>query len=118
MNIFFRYKLHHVFFWLVYIIFWTLFSFYYYHNTIFNAVIITSSWFIGEAGMVYLCLYLLMPRYFNRKRYGLFIVFAFAVILISSVFTAGFNVYMFGKMSPSYYIPFRTFSLYVLFDNL
>jgi two-component system LytT family sensor kinase len=78
-----RYKWH-LLFWVVYFIFWVLFSVYYYHSTPAKALIITAGWFIGQAGSGYLTIYWLMPLFFNRRRYVVFALLALGVLLVSS----------------------------------
>jgi two-component system, LytTR family, sensor kinase len=97
-------------------VFWTYFSIHNYGGQIPRALLATTVYFIGQAGIGYFSIYYLMPRFFLTKRYDLFSVLVFVGILISSLFiTAG----MFA-LFPSIFsegtsrISFSTYFLYSL----
>lgn len=81
MKWFLRYKLHHVAFWMAYFIFWTYVSKNGYGADLSKAVLATFIYFLGQAGVGYLSIYWLVPRFFFTKKY---IVFA-ALVLGSCV---------------------------------
>jgi len=83
---FFRYKIHHILFWLVYFVFWV--SFYQTMYTFWRVVINTILYAIFNMIAFYTVVYYLFPVYLNRRRYGLFLLFAFATIVACSAMLA------------------------------
>lgn len=83
-----KYRLH-LLFWGLYFIFWTIVSANVYHNSYWQAFLLTSIWFAGQAGASYLCLYWLIPRYLNTKRYVVFSLLVMATLLVGSAFVTG-----------------------------
>jgi two-component system LytT family sensor kinase len=117
MKWFLRYKLHHVLIWIIYFVFWTSFSMRFNKVSFTTSFLVTAAWFIGQAGICYFCIYALIPHFFYKKRYGIFIVYLAATIILSAVFTAAFTVRLLTQLTTNFTIPFRTFVLYVLLDN-
>ena len=82
-SIFFRFRLHHVLFWLL--VFGTWFFFrsgdYARHST---ALVVTAVKVADLALMIYITNYLLVPRFLYRKQYGLFAFLFIGMILASS----------------------------------
>jgi len=78
-----RYKWH-ILFWVGYFIFWIFFSHFQYGNTYEKAALYTVAWFSGQFTCVYLTVYWLMPRFFNRRRYVLFSLLCLVVLAISA----------------------------------
>jgi len=117
MKFFWRYKLHHILFWLLYFVCWTLVSARSNHVSTATAFLVTFVWFIGQAGLFYVFVYWLMPRFFNSKRYGIFAFCSSLVLLLSAVLTAAGTVELLTNRTATFSIPFKTFFLYVLLDN-
>lgn len=117
MKLFLRYKVHHILFWIFYFVCWTFFSVRYNNVSPVNAFMLTATWFIGQAGIFYMCIYVLIPRFFNKKQYGIFILCSLALILLTAAFTACCSVVMLRQMTADFTIPFNTFLLYVIMDN-
>jgi len=115
MKVFLRFK-YHLLFWILYFVCWTFFSTRYNHVDIETAFLVTFAWFIGQAGTFYCCIYVLIPHFFNKKRYGIFSLYMSATILLSAVFTAACTVILLSRVT-AFNIPFHTFWLYVLIDN-
>src|SRR5262245_5857230 len=86
MKQFYRYKLHHILPWLAYFAFWTTVSMNMYHTPFRYALLATFIWFIGQAGLIYCCVYWLVPRYLSARRYGLFAGWGLAALLLCSGF--------------------------------
>jgi sensor histidine kinase YesM len=80
-----RYRWH-ILLWVIYLIFWTIVSKYHYNGTYGKALLLTTSWFISQAGAGYLAIYWLMPYYFSRRRYALFSLLMLAVLIVSASF--------------------------------
>ncbi len=116
MKLFWRYKIHHILFWLLYFVCWTFFSVRFNHVSVETAFLVTAAWFVGQAGTFYACIYFLVPRFLNKKRYGIFSLCISAIVLLTSIFTAACTV---GLLTPvtAFNIPLSTFSVYVLIDN-
>src|SRR5271156_870462 len=89
MSWFLKYKLHHIFFWLIYFAFWTYFSMQNYETHFWKAVLATSIYFAGQAGIGYFSIYYLVPRFFFTKRYPAFAVSVLTGILLGSLFITG-----------------------------
>ena len=90
MSSFLKYKLHHVLFWIIYFVFWTYFSIHNYGGHIPKALLATSIYFIGQAGIGYFSIYYLIPRLFFSKKYIAFLVLVFLGIVLGGFFiTAG-----------------------------
>jgi len=102
MNWFFRYKLHHLLFWLVYFIFWTSFSAIKYGTPTPYALLITGAYFIGQASIVYSFIYWLIPKYFNNKKYLRFTIWSIIMLLITSGFIDVFVVSLIKHVIPDF----------------
>jgi len=116
MSWFFKYKLHHVFFWIAYFVFWTNLSMRDYGSHAWKAILATSIYFIGQAGIGYFSIYYLVPRFFFKKKYAVFIISVFVSILLGALFiTAGmFTVFHSLFTAGSYQISFSAYFLYSL----
>src|ERR1700720_2607146 len=80
-----RYKWH-ILFWGIYFIFWTLYSVFDYGTAPLQAFLTTFVWFLGQAGVSYMVIYWLIPRYFNTKRYYSFVILLLGGMLLSALF--------------------------------
>jgi two-component system LytT family sensor kinase len=85
MNFFPRYKLH-IFFWTVYFIFWSAFPILGFHTPVLRSFLSTIIWGIGQAAISYACIYWMIPRYFNRRRYLNFVLLILAGLFLSAAF--------------------------------
>lgn len=99
-NFFFRYKFYHLLFWLVVGALWFYLR-YQDFSTVKKALLVTVVKLIDLALMVYLANCLLIPKLLYRKKYSLFIVSFFAMIIVSS----GGKMYLLGTIlnSPALY---------------
>lgn len=97
METFFRYRLDHVLFWLATI------SFHAYNKSyIINKISIGD--FVGElfvrnillAGVIYGNLWVLIPRFFDTKRYGLYFLSLLATVLLYVLFKNLHDMYLYG----------------------
>jgi two-component system, LytTR family, sensor kinase len=83
-NFIVRYKLYHLFFWLV------LFALWYYlryqdYSTTQKALTVTFIKIVDLALLIYICNYILVPKLLYKKKYGWFAVAFISMIAISSV---------------------------------
>jgi len=88
MSFFSRYKWH-ILFWGCYFLFWTSLSIFSYGTPPVIALFVTVAWFIGQSSVCYLCIYRLMPRYFNSRGYLRFAGILLASLLLASAFILG-----------------------------
>lgn len=79
-----KYKLHHVFFWMLVFGFW-YFLRYQDYSVPGRAFLITTIKVIDLALMVYITNYILLPRLFYKKKYGWFALGFFLLVVSSSV---------------------------------
>jgi two-component system, LytTR family, sensor kinase len=79
-----KYKLHHVFFWLLVFGFW-YFLRYQDYTVPGRAFIVTTVKVIDLAIMVYITNYILLPKLFYKKKYGWFVLAFFLLVITSSV---------------------------------
>lgn len=86
MSWFLKYKLHHIFFWLAYFIFWTYISINNYGSDPLRALLATFVYFLAQAGVGYLSIYYLVPRFFITKKYGMFAGLVSCSIILGSLF--------------------------------
>jgi two-component system, LytTR family, sensor kinase len=81
----YRFKLHHLFFWLLLFAGWYFFRYQDYPTTSL-AVLVTLIKVVDLAFMVYIVNYLLIPKLLYTKKYVLFAILFFAFVCISSLF--------------------------------
>jgi sensor histidine kinase YesM len=79
----------HILFWLLYFAGWTWFSVRQYHSPLGLALAVTGVWFVGQASMIYMVIYRLVPRYLKPKRGGLFVLYLVLAVSVASVFITG-----------------------------
>ena len=104
-SFFYRYKLHHLLFWLL--LFGAWFYFRYEDFATLNIALLTTAIKVLDlALLVYITNYILIPRFLYNKQYVLFGVLFFVMISVSSLF----KIYIIGQII----YPSGTF---VLFDN-
>ncbi|HUS03378.1 MAG TPA: histidine kinase [Chitinophagaceae bacterium] len=104
-SFFYRYKLHHLLFWLL--LFGAWFYFRYQDFASINiALLITAIKVLDLAMLVYITNYILIPRFLYKKQYVLFGLLFFVMISVSSLF----KIYIIGQII----YPSGTF---VLFDS-
>lgn len=82
-NRFLQLKLHHILFWIVYYIGWVQVYKGFYED-LNDLLLVTLVYAIAHAGMYYFTQYLLIPRFFKKKKIAAF-VFSFLVLLLVSV---------------------------------
>jgi two-component system LytT family sensor kinase len=90
-----RYKWH-ILFWVVYFAFWTTVSANSYRAPLVLHFLGTLGWAIGQGLLGYFCIYRLFPLYFNRRRYGRFVLILAGCMIPSSLFIVGFQVLVLG----------------------
>lgn len=83
---FFKYKLHHVLFWLAYFIFWVYISMNSYGSSLLKALTATLVYFVAQAGVGYFSIYYLVPRFFFTKKYWAFSGSVLGSIIPGSLF--------------------------------
>lgn len=104
-NFLYRYKFHHLLFWILLFCGWFYFR-YQDFASINKALLITSIKVVDLALMVYIANYVLIPKLLYKKRYVSFCIFFFLMISASSLF----KIYLLGHII----YPSGTF---VLFDE-
>ena len=116
MSWFLKYKLHHILFWIIYFVFWTNISVHNYGSHMWKAFLATTIYFIGQAGIGYFSIYYLVPRFFFKKKYVLFIISVFAGILLGALFITAAMFSLFHSLftEGAYQISFSTYFLYSL----
>jgi two-component system, LytTR family, sensor kinase len=77
----YRYKVHHVFLWICYFLFWVQ-LYRQYYPSIWGLIVVTSAYFIFNAAAFYATGYYLFPRFLYRKKYGKFLLW-FGVLVIA-----------------------------------
>jgi sensor histidine kinase YesM len=120
MKWFFRYKLHHLLFWIPYYVFWVFNSQSTYDYSLPNAVFSTTIWLLGQGLAGYAGMYILVPKYFNNRRYVLFAVGSILVVLASAAFIHITMLVVLSVTKPGFmeqYPPFA-FYRYVVMANV
>ncbi len=112
-----RYKLHHVLFWMAYFVFWCSLSVYQYHTPFRWALLVTATWFAGQAGLIYTAVYLLLPRFFAARRYARWALSLAALLVASSAFIAVLSGMVFQHVMPGHGLPLYLYFFYVLLNN-
>src|SRR5829696_6947573 len=79
-----RYKLHHLFFWMMLFLLWFYLR-YQDYSTIERALTITLIKIIDLALLIYICNYLLVPQLLYKKKYGWFILLFIIMIAASTL---------------------------------
>lgn len=101
-NIIYRYKLHHIFFWLILFCGWFYFR-YEDFTSVNKSLLVTFIKVVDLAMMVYFTNYFLIPRLLYKKRYLLFAISFFAIITASSLF----KIYVLGNIiQPGHFVMF------------
>lgn len=114
---FFRYKLHHILFWLAYFIFWTGMSMQQYPSSVSVSLLYTTVWFAGQAACIYIGMYWLIPRCFNARRYGAFALSLLLDILICTLFITFTLTLLTQKIAPDADVRPGQFFMFVLMAN-
>src|SRR2546423_15560109 len=83
-NFFLKYKLHHLFIWLLVFGLWFFLRFQDYPKTS-TAFLVTAIKVVDLALMIYITNYLLIPRLLYKKRYGWFATGFIVMIVLSSI---------------------------------
>src|ERR1700743_532317 len=78
----------HILFWLLYFAGWTGFSMFAYHGSLWFCLCVTTTWFLGQATMVYLTVYVWVPRFLKPRRVWWFVLYVILGIVFSAAFTA------------------------------
>jgi two-component system, LytTR family, sensor kinase len=115
-----KHKFHHIFFWIVYFIFWTYVSMQSYGSHFSKALLATSIYFVGQASIGYWCMYYLVPRYFFAKRYGVFAILVLCGILLGSLFIAECMTALFHSLftkgpNPISFLTYFAYSIITVF---
>ena len=86
----------HILFWIVYIFFWAIVG---YEKTapIWQLILINFSFFFGHAGASYIGIYVLLPRYFQPKKY-------FQFVLVSLIEIAFFSLFISLGITMAFYL--------------
>ncbi|HMH21983.1 MAG TPA: histidine kinase [Puia sp.] len=116
MKFFSRYKLHIVF-WIVYFIFWTVFPVIGYHTPLLRSFLSAIIWSIGQGVLAYSCIYWLIPRYFNSRRYIVFTMLVLAGLLLSALFILGAAAGLYKLFKAEFGYTLRAEFLYILLGN-
>lgn len=113
----YKYKMHHILFWVAYFVFWTIMSMRSYNSSLASALPYTAIWFAGQAACAYAGMYWLVPRFFNTHRY----LPLFAGYIMVLVLGSAFIVYGVSSLSLRHNrdaaIEYGTLSFYVLMAN-
>ncbi|HVB03057.1 MAG TPA: hypothetical protein VNE41_05000 [Chitinophagaceae bacterium] len=117
MNWFFSHKLRHILFWTIYFVFWPGFSIYNYKAHLLTTLLITTKWMAGQSEICYLSAYLLIPSFYNRKRYVLFILCKLSGLLASAAFIAICMNYLLVRTSTAYILPLISLYFFALMAN-
>ncbi|MFZ6012002.1 MAG: sensor histidine kinase [Bacteroidota bacterium] len=95
----YKYKAHHVLFWVFYFVFWmSLYSKYY--GSFIGLLLITGLYAVFNAAAYYTTAYYLFPKYFYKRRYGLFFGTFTVLVLLLSTILAICIYFLFRKYSP------------------
>lgn len=108
----------HFLFWIAYFIGWTWLSVSTYHTPVAIAGLVTLTWFIGQATMIYTTVYYWMPRYLRPRRLGWFFTALVASILSSAVFTALISYALLKAFVPAFSYSFTANFVYVVMGNV
>ncbi len=120
MKWFLRYKLHHVLFWIAYFTFWVFNSMAAYDYSLLNAMLTTAIWLLGQGLAGYIGMYVLVPKYFNTRRYGRFALWCALVIMASALFIQVLMHVTLAITKPGFMEQYPTFDFYryVLLANV
>jgi len=108
----------HLAFWILYCIFWTWISASVYHSPPGTALLVTLTWLVGQATMIYCTIYRWMPLYFKPRRMWTFFSALAGSIVSSTLFTALLSYWVQKATNPSYPYSFAANLGYVLLGNL
>ena len=108
----------HLTFWVLYCIFWTWISVSVYHSPPGTALLVTLTWLVGQATMIYCTIYRWMPLYFQPRRMWMFFSALAGSIVSSTLFTALLSYWVQKASNPSYAYSFTATLDYVLLGNL
>lgn len=87
-RVFLRYKLHHILFWILYFVFWLSLYFKTYPFPL--LLVNTTLYAVFNAASFYLIIYVLLPRYLNKRRYVAFFGLSiFTVVVFSAMLGLG-----------------------------
>ncbi|SIO47970.1 sensor histidine kinase [Chitinophaga niabensis] len=103
MNLLYRYKVHHILFWIAYAFFWITFSMKMNHMPLGNAILSISFWIMGQGACVYLGMYWIVPRYFHPRNYWKFALAIMLDILVCTSFIAGIHFTIFTRIPHSFF---------------
>ncbi|HEY0609936.1 MAG TPA: histidine kinase, partial [Chitinophaga sp.] len=117
MNWLFRHKMHHVLFWGIYFIFWTAYGIYFFNSPLLWSLLVTSIWFVGHAGSAYTAMYVLIPGFFNKKRYGWFTLFFLLLWMAGALLTVVFMLPVLRHLAGAGAPPFGALFGYALVAN-
>jgi len=107
----------HILFWILYFVVWTGFSMYAYHSSLWLCLAVTATWFIGQAGMIYPTVYVLVPRFLKPRRVWWFVLYLLLSIAGSAAFTSVTSDLILKEVVPSYTLPFPALFGYVCIGN-
>jgi two-component system LytT family sensor kinase len=107
----------HILFWALYFIGWTSFATYTYQQAVWLSLAITLAWFLGQATMIYLAIYVWIPRFLKPGRIWVFIFMLIVSIFIAAIFTST-GMYGLQKLAASSQtLPFSNLFGYVCLGN-
>lgn len=114
---FFRRYRYHLLFWTVYFLFWTGYSMYSFGTPFLWAWLITSIYFVGHAGTFYTCIYWLIPKFYNTKRYAAFVALLLTIFMAGVIPVAVCLWPVMRHIFEGYTVTFGRTFLYVLLAN-
>ncbi len=77
----------HILFWLVYFVGWSWFSVSQYHEALWEAILVTAAYALGQGPLIYLIAYTWIPRYLRPRKTVNFLWRVLAGLLCTTLFT-------------------------------
>ena len=85
----------HILFWLMYTLFWAMVG-YKKEDPLWQLVLVNSFFLIGHLGASYVGIYILLPRYFQKKKYVFLILFSLLnIVLFGILISTGMSLALF-----------------------
>ncbi|MBS1487995.1 MAG: histidine kinase [Bacteroidetes bacterium] len=110
----YRYKIHHVIFWIGYFVFYT-YSYKTFSPSLPKLFFVTFIYFLFHASTFYTIAYYLFPKYLYAKKYKLFFLITLVLVVVQSIAISLFMYYsFFYKVKPYSESPFLVFMTGVL----
>jgi two-component system, LytTR family, sensor kinase len=77
----YRYKIHHILFWVAYFVFWIAVYISYYPS-LWDLIIVTAVYAVFNAAAFYVTAYFLFPRFLHKQKIGLFLLWLGVLLLV------------------------------------